>query len=67
MHFAQRIQEYEVKETLKRTKGGKAMGSDGIHIEVWRGLRDMAIVWLTKLSNLIFGQTRCQQNGYRVY
>jgi hypothetical protein len=33
-------------------KGGKAMGPDGIPIEVWRTLRDVAIVWLTKLFNL---------------
>jgi hypothetical protein len=34
-----RIQEYEVKDALKRMKGGKAMGPDGIPIEVenfWR-------------------------------
>jgi hypothetical protein len=30
------------------------MGPDCIPIEVWRGLRDIAIVWLTKLFNLIF-------------
>jgi hypothetical protein len=35
-------------------KGGKAMGSDGIPIEVWRNLGDVAIVWLTELFNLIF-------------
>jgi hypothetical protein len=49
-----RIQEYEVKDALKRMKGGKVMGSDGLPIEVWRSLRDVAIVWLTKLFNLIF-------------
>jgi hypothetical protein len=35
-------------------KGGKAMGPDGIPIEVWRSFGDVAIVWLTKLFNLIF-------------
>jgi hypothetical protein len=35
-------------------KGGKAMGPNGIPIEVWRNLRNVAIVWLTKLFNLIF-------------
>jgi hypothetical protein len=30
------------------------MGPDGIPIEVWRSLGDVAIVWLTKLFNLIF-------------
>jgi hypothetical protein len=49
-----RIQESEVKDALKRMKGGKAMGPDGIPIELWRTLRDIVIVWLTKLFNLIF-------------
>jgi hypothetical protein len=49
-----RIQESEVKDALKRMKGGKAMGPDGIFIEVWRSLGDVAIVCLTKLFNLIF-------------
>jgi hypothetical protein len=48
------IQESEVKDALKRMKGGKAMSPDGIPIEVWRSLGDVAIVWLTKLFNLIF-------------
>jgi hypothetical protein len=30
------------------------MGPDCIPIEVWRGLEDIAILWLTKLFNLIF-------------
>jgi hypothetical protein len=33
-------------------KGG--MGPDGIPIEVWMTFKDVAIVWLTKLFNLIF-------------
>jgi hypothetical protein len=49
-----RIQEFEIKYALKRMKGGKAMGPYGIPIEVWRSLEDVAIVWLTKLFNLIF-------------
>jgi hypothetical protein len=39
-----RIQESKVKDTLKRMKGGKAMGPDGIPIEVWRTLGDVTIV-----------------------
>jgi hypothetical protein len=42
--FVCRIQEFEVKYALKRMKGGKTMGPDGIPIEVWRGLGDVAIV-----------------------
>jgi hypothetical protein len=49
-----RIQESEVKDALKRMNGGKVMGPDEILIEMWRTLRDVAIVWLTKLFNLIF-------------
>ena len=52
--FVRRIQEAEIGEALKRMKGGKAMGPDGIPIEVWRCLCDRAIVWLIKLFNLIF-------------
>jgi hypothetical protein len=54
IQFVRRIQESEVKDALKRMKGGKMMSSDGIPIEVWRSLRDVAIVWLTKLFNLVF-------------
>jgi hypothetical protein len=42
--FVHRIQEFEVKDALKRMKGGKAMGLNGIPIEVWRTLGDVAIV-----------------------
>ena len=35
-----RIQEVEIGEALKRMKGGKAMGPDGIPIEVWRCLKN---------------------------
>jgi hypothetical protein len=52
--FVRRIQESEIREALKRMKGCKVMGLDGIPIEVWRCLADIAIVWLTKLFNHIF-------------
>jgi hypothetical protein len=52
--FVRRIQESEVKDALKRMKGGKAMGPDGIPIKVWRNLGEVAFVWLTKLFNIIF-------------
>jgi hypothetical protein len=52
--FVRMIQESEVKDALKRMKEGKTMGLDGIPIEVWRRFGDVAIVWLTKLFNLIF-------------
>jgi hypothetical protein len=39
-----RIQESEVKDVLKRMKGGKTMGPDEIPIKVWRSLEDVVIV-----------------------
>jgi hypothetical protein len=53
-HFVPRIQESKVKDALKKMKGRKLIGSDGILNEVRRSLGDVAIVWLTKLFNLIF-------------
>jgi hypothetical protein len=44
IQFVHKIQESEVKDALKRMKGGKTMSSDEIPIEVWRSLRDVAIV-----------------------
>jgi hypothetical protein len=52
--FVRRIQESKVKQALKKMKTGKALGPDDIPIEVWRCLGDIAIVWLTKLFNIIF-------------
>ena len=52
--FVRMIQESDVREALKRMKGGKAMDPDGIPIKVWRCLGDIAIVWLTKMFNNIF-------------
>jgi hypothetical protein len=60
-----RIQESEVKDALKRMKGGKTMGLDGIPIEVWRSLGDVAIVWLTKLFNLIFRSNKMSDEWRR--
>src|SRR6185295_9331675 len=63
--FVRRIQEAEIGETLKRMKRGKAMGPDGIPIEVWRCLGDRAIVWLTKLFNLIFRSNKMPEEWRR--
>jgi hypothetical protein len=52
--FVRRIQESKVKDVLKRMMRDKAMGPDRLPIQVWRSLGDVAIVWLTKLFNLIF-------------
>jgi hypothetical protein len=42
--FVCRIQESDVKDALKRMKGGKTMSPDGIPIKVWRSLEDIVIV-----------------------
>jgi hypothetical protein len=41
------------------------MGSNGIPIEVWRSLGDVAIVWLTKLFNLIFRSNKIPDEWWR--
>ena len=41
------------------------MGPDGIPIEVWRCLGDRAIVWLTKLFNLIFRSNKMPEEWRR--
>jgi hypothetical protein len=48
-HCVRRIHEAEIVNALKRIKGDKGMGPDGIPMEV-----ETSIVWLTKLFNLIF-------------
>jgi hypothetical protein len=60
-----RIHETEIGEALKRMKGGKAMCPDGIPIEVWRYLGARAIVWLTKLFNLIFRSNKMPEEWRR--
>ena len=62
--FVRRIQEVEIGEALKRMKGGKAMGPDGIPIEVWRCLGDRVIVWLSKLFNRLRRVTSVIQNQF---
>ena len=46
-------------------KGGKAMGPDGIPIEVWRCLGDRAIIQLTNLFNLIFRSNKMPEEWRR--
>ena len=65
MRFVRRIQESKVREVLKRMKGGKAMGPDGILIKVWRYLEDIAIVWLTKMFNNIFRSNKMSEEWRR--
>ena len=50
---------------MKRMKGGKAMGPDGIPIEVWRCLGDRVIVWLTKFFNFMFRSNKMLEEWRR--
>ena len=63
--FVRMIQELEVREALKRMKGGKAMGPDGIPIKVWRCLADIVVVWLTKMFNNIFRSNKMPEEWRR--
>jgi hypothetical protein len=65
--FVRRIQESEVKEALKKMKTDKALGPADIPIEVWRCLGDIAIVWLTKLFNIIFRSNKMPLMSEEVY
>ncbi|KAL1289352.1 hypothetical protein AAHE18_20G051700 [Arachis hypogaea] len=42
--YYRKIQDFEVKETLKRMRNGRAEGPDNIPIEVWKGLERKASV-----------------------
>ena len=48
-NYMRRISESKVKEALKRMKSRKAVGPDGIPIEVWRCLGEVGVRWLTNL------------------
>jgi hypothetical protein len=54
--LVRRILESEVKEALKRMKGENGMDNGCVPIEVRRGLKDIAVVWLTKLSISFLGK-----------
>jgi hypothetical protein len=46
-------------------KTDKALGPDDIPIEVWRCLRDIVIVLLTKLFNIIFRSNKMSDEWRR--
>ncbi|KAI8543108.1 hypothetical protein RHMOL_Rhmol08G0192800 [Rhododendron molle] len=62
--FYWRIQKFKVVKALKRMKPGKALGPDGIPIEVWKSLGDLVVTWLTKLFNKII-MTRKMPDEWR--
>jgi Reverse transcriptase (RNA-dependent DNA polymerase). len=56
--FFRRINVSEVKNALKKMSIGRALGPDGIPIEVWKHLGDEGVAWLTKLFNKIMMSNR---------
>ena len=65
-NYMRKISESEVKEVLKRMKLRKAVGSDGIPIDVWRCLGEMGVRWLTNLFNKIWLTKRYQMSEGKV-
>jgi hypothetical protein len=63
--FVRRIQEFEVKEALKKIKTNKALEPDDISIKIWRCLGDITIVYLTKLFSTIF-QSNKMSDEWRI-
>ena len=53
---AQNISRREVKKQLKKMKNGKAIGPDGIPVEVWKSLGEEGIDMLWDLMNKIYQQ-----------
>lgn len=41
----------------------KAIGLNGILIEVWKNLEEKSTFWLTKLFNEILNSNKCQRKG----
>ncbi|XP_056690259.1 uncharacterized protein [Spinacia oleracea] len=58
LDFMRRIQKREVEMALKKMGRKRAVGPDGIPIEVWRCLGERGVVWLTTLFNKIWGSNR---------
>ena len=49
----QQISSEEVRAAMNRIKTGKAVGPDGIPVEAWKCLGELAIDFPTRLSNKI--------------
>ena len=51
------VSKEEVKNALRRMKKGKAVGPDGLPVEVWKCMGEMGIKFLTRLFNrLLMGE-----------
>ena len=62
-----KIGEYEVRKAQRRVTNGKAVGPDGVMVEVWKCLREKAVEFLMKPSNTILTVRDCLKNGGEVY
>ena len=49
---------FVVKNALSKIKNTKTLGPDVIPIEVWKGLGEFRVMWLTKLFNKIVATKR---------
>ena len=49
-----KISQVEMR-TLKRMKSGETVGSDGVPVEVWKCLGEVAEQCLTRLTEVLFG------------
>ena len=52
------IRRREVKRALKKMKNGKAIGPDGIPVEVWKSLGEEGIDLLWDLAKKIYAQEK---------
>ncbi|KAK3564699.1 hypothetical protein QTP86_024838 [Hemibagrus guttatus] len=57
-----KIRKDEVRKALKRMKSGKAVGPDGIPVEVWKCLGEAAVEFLTSLFNRVLETVWLQFN-----
>ncbi|KAK3516289.1 hypothetical protein QTP70_009366 [Hemibagrus guttatus] len=53
-----KIRKDEVRKALKRMKSGKAVGPDGIPVEVWKRVGEAAVEFLTSLFNRVLESER---------
>ena len=63
--YCRKIRISEVKDALKKMKSGRAVGPDGIPIEVWKCLGDIGLRWLAKLFNKII-ETKRMPDEWRI-
>ena len=57
----------EIKNALRKMKNAKALGPDAIPIEVWKGLGEIGIMWLTKLFKKLVATKRMPNDWKKAY